>query len=288
MLENIAALPPAWQTGFAGLIGLLVGSFLNVVIYRYPIRLKYQWSAQSHEWIHEEPYPEPQPHSIISPPSHCGSCQAPVRAWQNIPVISFFLLRGKCANCKTSISWRYPLVELLTAILTAAVIYRFGFTLAGGFGVLLTWALVTLSFIDFDHQLLPDDIVLPMLWLGLAISLWTIFAAPRSAIIGALAGYLSLWTVFHIFKLATGKEGMGHGDFKLLALFGAWFGWQTLPQILLISTILGSVVGITLIALRRSRAGQTIPFGPYLAIAGWCAMLFGEQINRSYLKFAGL
>ncbi len=288
MLENIAALPAAWHTGLACVLGLLVGSFLNVVIYRYPNRLKYQWSVQSHEWIHGEEYSEPEPPGIIKPPSHCSKCKAPVRAWQNIPVLSFLLLGGKCANCKTKIGWRYPLVELLTGVMSAMVIHHFGFSLAGALGVLLTWVLVALAFIDFDHQLLPDDLVIPTLWLGLGISIIPVFASPQNSIIGAIAGYLVLWSVFQLFKLATGKEGMGHGDFKLLALFGAWLGWQYLPQIVLVSTLLGSVIGITLIATKKSKAGSAIPFGPYIAIAGWLAMLYGDKINQTYLRISGL
>ena len=288
MLNNFGALPYLYHVLMAGGLGLLVGSFLNVVIYRYPNLLKYQWSAQSHEWLNEEEYPEAAPSGIVSPGSHCSNCKAPVRAWQNIPLLSYALLRGKCASCKTSISLRYPLVELLTGLLSAYVVYQFGWSLQSLFGLGLTWGLVALSFIDFDHQLLPDDIVLPMLWLGLALSLAPVFATPRDAIIGAIVGYLSLWVVFQLFKMLTGKEGMGHGDFKLLALFGAWFGWQYLPQIILISTVVGSIVGITLIVLRRASGDHAIPFGPYIALAGWIAMLWGEQINNTYLRATGL
>lgn len=288
MLENLAALPSAWHTGIAALIGLLVGSFLNVVIYRYPKQLKYQWTVQSHEWLNEQECELPAPPGIIKPASHCGNCGSPVKAWQNIPVISFLLLRGRCAECKTSISWRYPLVEMLTALLSAIVVHKLGFTTAAGLAVVLTWALVALSFIDFDHQLLPDDIVLPLLWFGIGLSIFPVFADSKSAIIGAIVGYLALWSVFQSFKLLTGKEGMGYGDFKLLAMFGAWIGWQYLPQIILISTVLGSIVGISLIAARRVSQGQAIPFGPYIAFAGWLAVVYGKEINQAYLSFAGL
>ena len=288
MLENVAALPIGWHSGIAAVFGLLVGSFLNVVIYRFPKQLKHQWTVQSHEWLHDHELDAIAPPGIIYPASHCGNCGSSIKAWQNIPVLSFVLLRGRCSSCKASISLRYPTVEILTSVLSAVAVYKLGFTPAAGFAVLLTWALVALSFIDFDHQLLPDDIVLPMLWLGLALSIVPIFAEPRSAIIGAVAGYLALWSVFQAFKLITGKEGMGYGDFKLLSLFGAWLGWQYLPQIILISTVLGSFVGIALIVTKRASQGQAIPFGPYIAMAGWLALVYGEEINHAYLSFVGL
>ena len=288
VIADFSVLPASFHIGTVFVFGLLVGSFLNVVIFRYPKMLKYQWSAQSYEWLHDENYTEELPPGLISPGSHCGSCKAPVRAWQNIPILSYLLLRGRCAKCKAPISLRYPLVELLTGILSACVVYRFGWSAQAGFGVILTWVLVALSFIDFDHQLLPDDIVLPVLWLGVGMSLVPVFAMPQDAILGTIIGYLTLWTVFQIFKALTGKDGMGHGDFKLLALFGAWLGWQYLPQIILISSLLGSFVGITLIILKKAKGGNAIPFGPYIAIAGWIAMLWGKQINQAYLSATGL
>lgn len=287
MFADFSALPEAYHVTMAAVLGLLVGSFLNVVIYRYPNLLKYQWSKQSFEWLNEEDYKETAPDGLISPASRCGNCGASVRAWQNIPVISYLLLRGKCAACQQRIAVRYPLVEILTAMLSAFVMWRFGWTPQAAFALLLTWALIALSFIDIDHQLLPDDIVLPVLWLGLGLSLVPLFAEPEDAIIGAIAGYLSLWMVFQLFKLATGKEGMGYGDFKLLALLGAWFGWQLLPQIVLISTVAGSIVGILLIVLRRLGRENPIPFGPYIAAAGWIAMIWGEKINQTYLGSIG-
>ena len=287
MFSNVAALPAEIHTCLGLILGLLVGSFLNVVIYRYPNLLKHQWTAQSHEWIHGEPYPADDPPGIVSPGSRCGNCQAPVRAWQNIPLISYALLRGKCANCKTNIGLRYPLVELLTGLMSAYVVHHFGWSLQAGLGVLLTWILVALTFIDFDHQLLPDDIVLPTLWLGMGLSLVPVFAVTEDAIIGAIAGYASLWLVFQLFKKLTGKEGMGYGDFKLLALLGAWLGWQYLPQIVLVSTIIGSLVGITLIITKKANSSNAIPFGPYLALAGWVAMLWGAELNQFYLRSSG-
>lgn len=288
MFSEFAGLPPELHITIATILGLLVGSFLNVVIYRYPKLLKYQWTAQSQQWLELDPTSTDQPPGIISPGSHCGNCQAPVKAWQNIPLVSYLLLRGKCANCKSSIGLRYPLVELLTGVLSGYVVYQFGWSLQSIAGLLLTWVLVALTFIDFDHQLLPDDIVLPTLWLGLGLSLIPVFAVPADSIVGTIFGYLCLWLVFHLFKMITGKEGMGHGDFKLLALLGAWFGWQYLPQIVLISTVIGSIVGITLIVLKKTNNDNAIPFGPYIALAGWSAMLWGDEINSLYMSYIGL
>ena len=288
MFAEFAALPAAYHISVALVLGLLIGSFLNVVIYRYPELLKYAWSKQSHEWINEETYSEPEPDGIAFPASRCGNCGHSIRPWQNIPIFSYLLLRGRCSNCQQAIGLRYPLVELLTGLLSAYVVYHFGWSLQAVFAVLLSWTLVTLSFIDFDHQLLPDDIVIPMLWLGLGLSLYPVFALPADAIIGAIAGYLILWCVFKLFKVVTGKEGMGYGDFKLLSLFGAWLGWQYLPQIVLVSTLVGSIVGISLIVFTKQDSQKPIPFGPYIAAAGWIAMLWGDQINTAYLRMSGL
>jgi len=288
MLAEFAALSAAVHIVLALGLGLMVGSFLNVVIYRFPKQLKHQWTAQSFEWLNEEPYTATEPPGIVSPPSHCGNCKAPVKAWQNIPIISFMLLGGKCASCKIKISWRYPLVELLTGVLCAVVMWRFGWSVQSAAGILLTWVLVCLSFIDFDHQLLPDEIVLPTLWLGLAMSLLPVFAGTPQAIVGCILGYLAFWTVFHIFRLLTGKEGMGYGDFKLLALLGAWFGWAYLPQIILISTVVGSVIGISIMVIKKADKELAIPFGPYIALAGWLALIWGADINRAYLSSLGL
>lgn len=289
MLDTIAALPSSWLSSIGGIFGLLVGSFLNVVIFRYPVMMKHQWTEQSREWLELEPLTDDQqPPTLSKPASHCGQCKAPIRAWQNIPLISWLMLGGKCASCKTTISIRYPLVELLTGILSAIVVYQFGFSLQSGFGLILTWVLVTLSFIDFDHKLLPDDIVIPTLWLGLALSLLPVFASPGNAIIGAIIGYLVFWVVFQIFLRLTGKEGMGYGDFKLMALLGAWLGWPYLPQIILISTILGSIVGIALMVSKKASRELAIPFGPYIALAGWLAMIYGDEINRAYLSYMNI
>jgi len=288
MLAEFAALPAAIHIALALGLGLMVGSFLNVVIFRFPKQLQYQWTAQSFEWLNKEPYSETEPPGIVSPPSHCGHCKAPVKSWQNIPILSFMLLGGKCANCKTNISWRYPLVELLTGVLCAMVVWRFGWSVQSAAGIILSWVLVTLSFIDFDHQLLPDEIVLPTLWLGLAMSLNPVFASAPQAILGAILGYLAFWIVFQVFRLVTGKEGMGYGDFKLLALLGAWFGWDYLPQIILISTVVGSIVGLSLMIIKKADKELAIPFGPYIALAGWIALIWGPDINQAYLASLGL
>jgi len=288
MIADFATLPLAAHIFLATILGLLVGSFLNVVIYRYPNRLKHQWTVQSQQWLKIDTPESEQPPGIISPASHCGNCKKPIKAWQNIPIVSYLLLRGKCAQCKSPFSLRYPFVEALTGLLSAYVVYTFGWSLESVFGLFLTWILIALSFIDFDHQLLPDDIVIPTLWLGLGLSLFPVFAVPIDSIIGAIAGYLSLWCVFQLFKILTGKEGMGFGDFKLLALLGAWFGWQMLPQIILVSTILGSIVGLCLIVTKKSKAGNAIPFGPYIALAGWISMIWGDTINQTYLTSVGL
>ena len=285
MLEIIANLPTLAHISLATILGLLVGSFLNVVIFRYPKMLQHQWTAQSYEWLNKEAYTGTEPPTLSSPPSHCGHCKAPIRVWQNIPLVSWLLLGGKCANCKQTISVRYPLVELLTGALSAYVVFHFGWSLQSLLGLIFTWVLIVLTFIDFDHKLLPDDIVLPTLWLGLAISLIPIFANAQNALVGAIAGYLVFWIVFQVFKLLTGKEGMGHGDFKLMALLGAWLGWQFIPQIVLVSTLAGSIIGISLMVFKKASRDLAIPFGPYIAIAGWIALIWGRDINALYFSY---
>lgn len=270
-----------------GLLGLLIGSFLNVVVYRLPIMLQRDWQAQAHELL-EIPQEKSQgTFNLLWPQSRCPHCAAPVRAWQNIPVLSWLLLRGRCASCKGGISKRYPLVELVTGLLSALVIWQFGATQAGLAMLVLTWGLLALSLIDADHQLLPDALVLPLLWLGLVVNSFGLFVSLQDALYGAVFGYLSLWSVFWLFKLVTGKEGMGYGDFKLLAMLGAWGGWQVLPLTILLSSLVGAVLGVIILRLQRQGMGQPLPFGPYLAIAGWIAIIWGEQITSSYLQFAG-
>lgn len=275
-------------------LGLLVGSFLNVVIYRLPVIFKREWRKDCCNYLEEnynakiqlDTSKEPaEPFDLIKPDSTCPSCGHKIRAWENIPVLSYLFLKAKCSNCKTPISFRYPFIELLSASLAAICAWKFGFSLAGISAILLTWALISLAFIDYDTQYLPDQITLPFLWLGLLLNLNNTFTDLESAVIGALSGYLALWSIYHLFKLITKKEGMGYGDFKLLALLGAWMGWQFLPVIIILSSLVGSIIGIALIFLKKHQRDIPIPFGPYLAIAGWIALLWGNEINQSYLNW---
>ena len=282
---------PYFLIGSTVLLGLLIGSFLNVVIYRLPIMMERSWTEQCHDFLSadketssQETEGTTEPFDLMRPRSRCPQCGHKITALENIPVISYLLQQGKCRGCKTSISPRYPIIELITAIMSAVVVWKLGFTWAGLFGLFFTWAMITLTMIDFDHQLLPDDITLPLVWLGLLLSLGTVFSTPTDAILGACAGYLSLWLIFHLFKLITGKEGMGYGDFKLFAVFGAWFGWQCLPLILLLSSVVGAIVGIALIVIKGRDKNIPIPFGPYLACAGWIYLLWGNAIIETYLN----
>ncbi|OQA34266.1 MAG: Type 4 prepilin-like proteins leader peptide-processing enzyme [Betaproteobacteria bacterium ADurb.Bin341] len=269
----------------AGVLGLCVGSFLNVVIHRLPQILERDWRTQCAE-LRGEALESCEPLSLIRPRSRCPACGHPIGALENIPILSYLFLHGRCAACSAAISARYPLVEALTALLSGFTVWHFGPTLTATAALCLIWALIALSFIDLDTQLLPDSITLPLLWLGLLFNLWGGFASLQSAVIGAMAGYLCLWTVYWLFKLATGKEGMGYGDFKLLAALGAWLGWQMLPVIILLSSMIGAVVGIVLIILAKHGRNIPIPFGPYLAGAGVIALFWGPVINRTYLGIA--
>ncbi len=280
---------------FVGVVfafALVIGSFLNVVIHRLPLMMERDWREQCEELCSTPPEQElPKGRfDLVVPRSRCPSCGHMIAAWQNIPVISYLLLGGKCGNCKESISARYPLVELLTAIMAAICAWHFGAGIEAVMAIVLTLTLIPISMIDADTQLIPDSIVLPLMWIGLAMSLFhpvtgsqTLFIPPRDAIVGAMAGYLSLWTVYQLFKLVTGKEGMGYGDFKLLAALGAWLGWQQLPMIILMSALVGAIVGISLMVFKRHERSVPIPFGPYLAAAGWITMLWGEPIKTAYL-----
>ncbi|WP_116368608.1 prepilin peptidase [Parahaliea mediterranea] len=270
------------------LLGLVVGSFLNVVIYRLPLMMQAQWRRDCCELLEVENSAPATPFSLAVPNSHCPQCKAPVRPWQNIPVVSYVLLGGRCASCKARISLRYPVVEAVTGLASLFLALHFGPTWALVGAVLLTWTLITLTLIDFDHQLLPDDITLPLLWLGLLFNLFGTFVPLADAVIGAMAGYLSLWSVYWLFKLLTGKEGMGYGDFKLLAALGAFLGWQALPMIILLSSLVGAVVGIVLMVVRRRGRDVPIPFGPYLAAAGWLALVWGEPLTAFYWQATGL
>lgn len=283
MPAAISQLPPWFATLLAGLVGLAVGSFLNVVIYRLPRMMEREWRQQCAEW-ENEPAPESgAPFNLARPASHCPHCGRPIRPLENIPVLSYLLLRGRCAGCQAPISPRYPAVEALTGLLSALAIAHFGATLAGLGALLFVWSMVALTFIDFDTQLLPDSITLPLLWLGLAFNLGDTYASLPAAVIGAMAGYLALWSVYWLFRLTTGKEGMGYGDFKLLAAIGAWVGWALLPLTILVSSLVGALVGISLIVLRRQGRDVPIPFGPYLAAAGLIALFWGQGLTRAYL-----
>ena len=314
MLTDIVALYAAYPALFAAaafVIGLMVGSFLNVVIYRLPIMMERDWRAQAADvtasTASTAAVSDPTPagagtgappaerFTLAVPRSACPTCKAPIKAIHNIPVISWLMLRGRCAACKAPISPRYPAVELTTGILSAWVAWHFGFGAAAACAIPVTWALIALTGIDIDHQLLPDSITLPLLWAGLlaAVALGpqpgaALPVSPKDAIIGAAAGYLSLWTVFHAFRLATGKEGMGYGDFKLFAALGAWMGWKVLPVVILLSAATGAVLGISMILLRGRDRAAPMPFGPYLAAAGWLAMLYGRELVDGYLRVSGL
>lgn len=284
-------MPPESLDGLAamaGLLGLCVGSFLNVVIHRLPKMMEQEWHAQCAELRGEMASTVAEQFSLAKPRSRCPACGHQITAIENIPLISYlFILRGKCSGCHTRISPRYPIMEAVTGLLSAYVAWHFGPTLQAAGGLVLVWALIALAAIDLDTQLLPDSITLPLLWLGLALNLWGAYADLPSAVVGAMLGYLALWSVFWLFKLATGKEGMGYGDFKLLAALGAWLGWQMLPAIILLSSVVGAIVGITLIVATRHGRNVPIPFGPYLAAAGVIALFWGESVTRSYLGLLG-
>lgn len=275
-------------------VGLLVGSFLNVVIHRLPIMLDSAWKEECARLRGEEPEPS-EPFNLIRPRSCCPACGKQITARENIPVLSYLLLRGRCSACGVRISLRYPLIEVLSGLASVAVAWRFGFSLEMLAALALTWALIALSVIDIDHQLLPDPVTLPVLWLGLSLSLFhslipgeMLFISPATAIIGAVSGYLLLWSVYHLFKWVTGKEGMGYGDFKLLAMLGAWLGWQFIPLIVMLSAVVGALVGMGLIAFGRHDRQVPIPFGPYLAAAGWVSLMWGPLLIAAYRRWTGL
>ncbi|OWJ94159.1 prepilin peptidase [Pseudomonas sp. A46] len=269
------------------LLGLLVGSFLNVVIHRLPKMMLRDWQEQAREALELPAEPKGPVFNLVLPNSRCPHCQHEIRVWENIPVVSYLALGGKCSACKAPISTRYPLVELACGLLSAYLAWHFGFSWQTGAFLVLTWGLLAMSMIDVDHQLLPDALVLPLLWLGLILNSQGLFVSLEDALWGAVAGYLSLWSVYWVFKLVTGKEGMGHGDFKLLAMLGAWGGWQVLPLTILLSSLVGAILGVIMLRLRNQDTATPIPFGPYLAIAGWIALLWGDQITATYLQFAG-
>ena len=270
------------------LLGLLVGSFLNVVIYRLPLMMESRWREDCCELLEIEQEKQEAALTLASPNSHCPNCKAAIRPWQNVPVLSYLVLGGKCAQCGMRISPRYPLIELASGLMIMALGYHFAPSMALVGAMLFTWCLITLTMIDVDHQLLPDDITLPLLWLGLLFNLSGGFVSLQDAVIGAMAGYLVLWSVYWLFKLLTGKEGMGYGDFKLLAALGAWLGWQALPLIILLSSLVGALCGLALMLVKRRGKEIPIPFGPYLAAAGWIALLWGESLTAAYLSTLGV
>lgn len=267
------------------LLGLVVGSFLNVVIHRLPVMMERAWLREYREYQDTQPAtPDETSYNLVTPASTCPHCGHRIRAWENIPVFSYLFLRGHCSNCTAPISIRYPLIELATALASVVVVMHYGYSVPALGALLFTWALVPLFMIDFDHQILPDSITLPLLWLGLLLSLGSVYVDPAGSIIGAAAGYLSLWSIYHLFRILTGKEGMGYGDFKLLAAIGAWTGWQALPVVVLLSSLVGAVLGIGLVLMRGRDRNLPMPFGPFLAVAGWLTLLWGNDIIGFYLN----
>ena len=274
---------PQYFTVVAVVVGLCVGSFLNVVIHRLPRILERQWRVECAQLSGTEP-PAEERYDLVLPRSRCPACGHAITAGENIPLISYFVLRGRCSSCKTRISARYPLVEALAGLLSGYVAWRFGFSAAALGALLFCWAMVALAFIDLDTFYLPDSITLLLLWTGLVFNVFGVFTDLRSAVIGAAAGYLVLWSVFWLYKLATGKDGMGYGDFKLLAAIGAWLGWKALPLVILLSSFVGAIIGISLIVFARHQKQMPIPFGPYLAVAAVVALFHGAAINNRYLE----
>ena len=284
MFEVFSAFPVFFLLS-VGALGLVIGSFLNVIIHRLPIMLERQWREECQQFLAIEcdKVATAEPYNLAVPRSHCPGCGRSLGVLENIPVISYLMLRRQCAGCGVEIPVRYPVVEIITALLSVIVAWQFGATTHMVAALILTWGLIVLSVIDFDRQLLPDVITLPLLWLGLLLSIFGIFSDSNASIIGAVLGYLSLWSVFQLFRLITGKEGMGFGDFKLLAVLGAWLGWLHLPLIILLSSVVGAVVGLLMILLMGHDRRLPIPFGPYLAAAGWVALIWGDRLNALYL-----
>jgi Type II secretory pathway, prepilin signal peptidase PulO and related peptidases len=272
------------------ILGLLVGSFLNVVIYRLPVMMQNDWQRECEDYLAQQensvaaPATPEKKFNLAFPNSRCPKCNSAIKPWHNIPILSYVLLKGACANCKAPISIRYPIIEGVTALLSALVFWHFGPTPQALLGLVLVWSLISLTMIDVDHYLLPDAITLPLMWLGILASLFNTYTDLQSAVIGAMAGYLSLWSVYWAFKLLTGKEGMGFGDFKLLAALGAWMGWQYLPMIILLSSLVGAVLGIGAVLLLGRDKAKPLPFGPYLAVAGFIAFIWGEPLLNQYLQ----
>ena len=283
-LTFFQAQPWAFNTSVL-ILGLLVGSFLNVVIYRLPIMMQREWRGDCLEFLEQPEETETEKYNLVVPRSRCGKCGHQITALENIPLLSYLFLGGKCSSCKTHISLQYPLVELFTGLISLWIAVHFGLSLQTVFALVLSWSLIAASGIDISHKLLPDNITLPLLWLGILLGYFNVFVDLETSVIGAMAGYLSLWSVYIVFKIITGKEGMGYGDFKLLAMLGAWMGWKMLFVIILTSSLVGAIVGISMIMLKKTERGTQIPFGPYLAAAGWLSLLYGEQLNHFYFSF---
>ncbi|MCS6162210.1 prepilin peptidase [Shewanella baltica] len=297
---SLLGLHPYLFIALSFIFAATIGSFLNVVTHRFPVMMKREWQQECNQYLQEyhedivkkigidqfnKPIDDfPEKYNLVVPGSACPKCKTSIKPWHNFPLLGWLMLKGKCAACHAPISARYPIIEFVTGLLIATLAWHFGPSWQFIFASILTFVLVVLTGIDLDEMLLPDQMTLPLLWLGLIINLNHTFASPTDAIIGAAAGYLSLWSIFWLFKILTGKEGMGYGDFKLLAVFGAWLGWQMLPLVILLSSLVGAVVGITMIVSKRLKQGNPIPFGPYIAAAGWIALLFGQQIVDWYLS----
>jgi len=286
MIEILMESTPLLYAGVF-VFGLIIGSFLNVVILRVPALLEHDWRCQCQELLELETDEEEKPPGIVFARSKCPKCGHSIGASENIPLLSYMLLRGKCSSCKTRISPRYPLVEFCTAVLFTITIWHFGLNLQGLTAVMLTASLIALAGIDIDHQLLPDNMTLPLLWVGVLINFWSVHTDLASSVMGAIAGYLVLWSIYHLFRLLTGKEGMGYGDFKLLAALGAWMGWQFLPLIILLSSVVGAAVGLSLMATGKLQRDKPMPFGPFIAAAGWIALIWGEWIMDYYALSGG-
>ena len=276
-----------WLLPAVFILGLVIGSFLNVVIHRLPALIDYGWKHDCRDLLGEPPTEDTPPPGLALPRSHCPHCKQTIRARDNIPLFSYLLLGGRCRHCRQSISLRYPLIELLAAILAVVTVWQLGFSWQSLFALILGWSLLTLAVIDLDHMILPDHITQPLLWMGLLLSVWSVFCDPTSSILGAICGYGLLWSLYQGFKLFTGKEGMGYGDFKLLALLGAWMGWQALPLVILLSSLAGSLIGIAMIVFKRHERGQPLPFGPFLAVAGWVTLLWQEPLYDAYWRILG-
>lgn len=284
---DLTSLPPVWLYSLAGITGLILGSFFNVVIVRLPRMISRQWRAECAE-VNGQPVPQEPAYNLAVPASHCPTCKAQVRAWDNIPVLSYLLLRGRCRHCKTSISARYPLLEIISALVPVLCLWYFGPTATALAYTLMLWLILILSMIDIDHMLLPDSLNYLLLWTGLIASIAILPITPADAVIGAASGYLFLWSIYWLFKLLTGKEGLGYGDFKLLAALGAWLSWQSLPLIILLASLSGALIGGLWMLIDRNRRGKPMPFGPYLALGGVITVFFGDALWQAYLQWAGL